>query len=64
LFETENEGFCALMKSFFSSIAVATVLKNGKIRVQNVKFAGKRKSLNHFFNKKNDENNKNNKFKE
>jgi len=37
------------MKSFFGSIAIATVLKNGEIRVQNVKFAGKRKSLNHFY---------------
>jgi hypothetical protein len=52
LFGTESEGFCAPMKSIFSSIAIATVLKIGEIRVQNVKFVGKRKSLNHFVNLK------------
>ncbi len=48
LFGTENIGFCALMKIFFSSIAIATVLKNSKIKVQNVKFAGKRKTQDEF----------------
>jgi hypothetical protein len=41
LFGTENFGFCDLMKPFFSCIALATVLKKVKIRMQNVKFAGK-----------------------
>ena len=48
LFGTESCGFCALMKLFFSGIAVATLLKNGKIRVQNVQLAGKRKSRDEF----------------
>jgi hypothetical protein len=42
MFGTENEGFCGLMKSFFGCIAIATEAKNGKIRTQNAKFAGKR----------------------
>ena len=36
------------MKSFFNCIAIATEFKNEEIRVQNVKIAGKRKSLNEF----------------
>ncbi len=36
------------MKAFFPCIAKATELKKDKIRVLNVKFASKRKSLNHF----------------
>jgi len=36
------------MKIFFGSIAIATVLKNSKIRVQNVIFAGKRKIQDEF----------------
>ena len=42
MFGTENEGFCGLMKSFLDYIAVATKSKNGEIRTQNAKFAGKR----------------------
>jgi len=38
------------MKIFFSSIAFATVLKNSEIRVQNVKFVGKRKVEDQFNN--------------
>jgi len=50
LFGTENEGFppvperagCTLMKSFFGCIRLwRTEAKNGEIRVQNAKFAGK-----------------------
>jgi len=52
LFGTENIGFCAQMKSFFSSIAELRC-KNDKIWVQNVVFAGKRESLNQFNNKTN-----------
>ncbi|SDE05960.1 hypothetical protein SAMN05421636_10393 [Pricia antarctica] len=48
LFGTEIFGFCALMMSFFSCIAVATEIKNEEIRVQNVKIGGIRKSLNEF----------------
>jgi len=48
LFGTENLGFCDLMKSFFSSLALVKVLKKDKIRVQNVKFAGKRKTQDEF----------------
>jgi len=36
------------MEPFFSSIALATVLKNDEIWVKNVEFAGKGKSLNDF----------------
>ncbi len=33
---------CTLMKSFFGCIAIVTEAENGKIRVQNAKFVGKR----------------------
>jgi hypothetical protein len=36
------------MKTFLSSIAVATMGEKDEIGVHNVKFAGKRKSLNEF----------------
>ena len=36
------------MKAFFNCIALATELKKDKIRVQNVKFADKRKSQEDF----------------
>jgi len=36
------------MKAFFGCIAIATEAKNGNIKMQNAKFVGKRKSLNHF----------------
>ncbi len=36
------------MKSFFSSLPLVKVLKKDKIRVQNVKFAGKRKTQDEF----------------
>ncbi len=52
LFGTENVGFCTLMKFFSPCISRATELKKDKIRMLNVKFAGKRKSLNHFDNQK------------
>ena len=42
MFGTESFGFCALMKSFFSCIALATELKKEEIRVQNAKCVGKR----------------------
>jgi hypothetical protein len=42
MFGTENEGFCGLMKSFFGCIAIVTEAKNGEIRTQNAKLAGKR----------------------
>lgn len=48
MFGTENEGFCAVMKPFFVCIAVAAKVKNGKIRVQNAKFAGKRLTRDEF----------------
>ncbi len=38
-----------MMKTFFSSITIVTILKNDKIRMQIAKFVSKRKSLNHFF---------------
>lgn len=49
MFGTENEGFCAVLKSFFDCIAIATEAKNGKIRVQNVKFAGIRLTQDEFY---------------
>jgi len=48
LFGTEIFGFCALMKVFSSGIAVATVGGKDKIRVQNVKIAGKRETQDEF----------------
>jgi hypothetical protein len=48
MFGTENYGFCVVMKSFLSGIAVATELKKDKIRVQNAYFAGKSKSHDEF----------------
>jgi len=48
MFGTENEGFCGLMKLFFGCIAIATEAKNGKIRAQNAKFAGKRLTQDEF----------------
>jgi hypothetical protein len=39
------------MKLFFSCIALVTKVKNGKIRVQNVGFAAKKKSRDKFLNK-------------
>jgi len=48
MFGTENEGFCGLMKSFFGFIAIATEVKNGKIRTRNAKFAGKRLTQDEF----------------
>ena len=45
-------GFCALMKAFLSSIAVATVGEKDKIRGQNVKIAGKRTTQNEFSDKR------------
>ncbi len=49
LFRTEIFGFCTLMTGFLSSIAVATVRKKDKIRVQNVKIAGKRTTQDEFY---------------
>ena len=43
-------GFCALMKAFLSSIAVATVGEKDKIRGQNAKIAGKRTTQDEFNN--------------
>ena len=48
MFGTDIFGFCALMKSFFNCIAIATEFENEEIKVQNVEIAGKRKSLNEF----------------
>jgi len=43
LFGTEIFGFCALIKAFLSSKAIATVREKDKIRVQNVEIAVKEK---------------------
>jgi len=48
MFGTENEGFCGLMKSSFGCIAIATEVKNAKIRTQNAKFVGKRLTQDEF----------------
>ena len=48
MFGTENKGFCGLMKSIFGCIAIATEVKNGKIRTLNAKFAGKRLTQDEF----------------
>ncbi len=48
LFGSENFGFCVLMKALPPYISKNKELKKDKVRVLNVKFAGKRKSLDHF----------------
>jgi len=48
VFVTENFGFFAIKKIFYCSIALATLLKKSKFRVQNVGFAGKRKTRSKF----------------